>query len=74
MDCLANRLEGRHVPLLPFRSPPPRSKPARPLGPLNRTWSDLPAPRRQEALLVLSHIIAKSLRTPVRKEAGREHR
>jgi hypothetical protein len=33
----------------------------------------LPAPRRQEALLVLSQIIAKALPTAMRKEAGREH-
>jgi hypothetical protein len=69
----ANHLEGYHVPLLPIRSPPPRPQPARLPGPLTRAWSDLPTPRRQEVLMVLSQIIAKALPTSVRKEAGREH-
>src|SRR4051812_28123946 len=71
-DCSANRLEGHHVPRLPSHSPPPRPQSARLLGPLTRAWSNLPAPRRREVLLVLSQIIAKSLPTAV-KEAGREH-
>jgi hypothetical protein len=33
----------------------------------------LPAPKRQEVLLVLSQVLAKSLRPPVQKEAGHEH-
>ncbi len=53
--------------------PPPRLKPARLPGPLIQAWSGLPAPRRQEVLLVLSQIIAKGLPAAVRKEAGREH-
>jgi len=53
--------------------PPPRSQPARFLRRLSRAWSCLPQPRRQEALLVLSQIIAKSLPAVVRKEANHEH-
>ena len=52
---------------------PPRPPRARRPGPLTRAWSGLPAPRRQEVLQVLSQIIAKSLPTAVRKEAGCEH-
>ena len=52
---------------------PPAPQPARLPGPLTRAWSGLPPPRRQEVLLVLSQIIAKSLPTAVRKEAGHEH-
>jgi hypothetical protein len=40
---------------------------------MTQAWSGLPAPRRQEVLLVFSRIIAKALPTAVRKEAGREH-
>ena len=52
---------------------PPALKPARLPGPLIHAWSGLPAPRRQEVLLVLSQIIAKGLPAAVRKETGREH-
>jgi hypothetical protein len=40
---------------------------------LTPLWSDLPAPRRQEVLLVLSQLIAKSLPPAARKEASHEH-
>ena len=69
----ANRSEGHHVQPSPLRSPPPRPQPARLPGPLTRAWSGLPPPRRQEVLLVLSQIIAKSLSAAVRKEASHEH-
>jgi hypothetical protein len=39
---------------------------------LSQVWKDLLAPKRQEALLVLSQIIAKSLPSTARKEAGHE--
>ncbi len=52
---------------------PPAPQPARLPGPLTQAWSGLPAPRRQEVLLVLSQIIAKGLPAAVRKEAGHEH-
>ena len=52
---------------------PPRPQLARLPRPLTRAWSDLPAPKRQEVLLVLSQMIAKSLPTAVRKEASHEH-
>src|SRR5262249_38766052 len=71
-DRSANRLEGHHAPRLPFHSPPPRPQSARPPGPLTRAWSNLPASRRQEVLQSLSQILAPSLSTAVRKEAGRE--
>ena len=52
---------------------PPRSQPARLLRRLSPVWSCLPQPRRQELLLVLSQIIAKSLSAVLRKEANHEH-
>ena len=52
---------------------PPRSQPARLLRRLSPVWSCLPQPRRQELLLVLSQIIAKSLSAALRKEANHEH-
>ena len=36
-------------------------------------WSGLPLPRRQEVLMVLSLVIAQSLPSATRKEAGHEH-
>ena len=53
--------------------PPPRSQPARLLRRLSPVWSCLPQARRQELLLVLSQIIAKSLSAALRKEANHEH-
>ena len=41
---------------------PPAPQPATPPSPLNHGWSDLPIPRRQEVLLVLSQIIARASR------------
>ena len=52
---------------------PPRSQPVRLLRRLSPVWSCLPQPRRQELLLVLSQIIAKSLSAALRKEANHEH-
>jgi hypothetical protein len=58
----------------PRAAVPPRLQPARPRGRLIRAWSELPSPRRQEVLLVLSQIIAKGLSAAVRKGAGHEPR
>jgi hypothetical protein len=69
----ANCQEGHDVQLSPLPSPPPRRKPATPPGLLTRPWSGLPAPRRQEVLMVLSQIVAKSLPPAVRKEVSHEH-
>lgn len=52
---------------------PPRPKPKRLPRPLTQAWSDLPAPRRQEILMMLSQIIAKSLSRAVQKGASHEH-
>ena len=51
---------------------PPRPRQTRLLRSLTKIWSTLPVPRRQEALLVLSQIIAKKLPAAVRKEAGHD--
>src|SRR5262249_46566419 len=69
-NCSANRLEGHHVQSAPIRSPPPRPQPTRHARTLTRAWSDLPALRRQQVLLVLSQILAKTLPSPVLKGAA----
>ena len=58
-------------PSLP--SPPPRPQPSTPAHLLSRLWSKLPPQRRQEVLLLLSQLIAKSLPPATRKEARHEH-
>ena len=72
-NCSANRLEGHHVQSSPIRRPPPRLQPTRHAKSSTRAWSDLPALRRQEVLLVLSQIIAKTLPSLVLKEGRHEH-
>src|SRR5262249_20412060 len=72
-NCSANRLEGHHVQSAPIRSPPPRPQPTRQARTLTRAWSDLPAPRRQQVLLVLSQILAKTLPSRALKEGSHEH-
>ena len=52
--------------------PPPRIRPAKLRGRLIRAWSGLPAPRRQEVLLVLSQMISNGLSYAVRKGASHE--
>src|SRR5438552_18042502 len=64
-------LGGQPCPTRTAPQSPPR--PQTPPGPLSQPWSGLPAPRRQEVLVVLSQIIAKNLPPVVRKEAGHEH-
>lgn len=65
--------ENCHVHPSQTRCPPPRPQATTPRLPLSRLWSSLPAAKRQEVLMVLSQVVAKSLPPAQRQEAGHEH-